>query len=688
MGPLIRNVSSRRLRTAALVGMLAVVATIVYFASLVAADVYSGVPASVPVTILSVHCDSGATATPCEASVVALNPGRFHVAASIPGSTITVRWAEPPAPPHARFLLARSALPGRLQVSGDGGALSTLGELPAGNARHVFALPIAGDAANRIIFTPPASPRPSVIDELGFFADDRGLLRSARQPWQRMAPQRFYLRYVPIVTLVLCVLIVVAGYLLDEGTLRRLGPWLVAGLSFAVAMLEIGTTFSPYWGRDLRSYYASEWLPIGPDSNLTGGLYEASRLLQGLGLTVRPDVVQWHRMPGYGLFCAFAAAAARTTDVIEIASAVVVFQVLLYAIAAGVLVFAAQRLFRPWVALLIGVLIALLPKQLSHTQGDSIIVPILLLVLAALLAHLAAERDSRVTFRHFLWVNLAFAFWFFVRNDVLPGWIVVAAVLAAPRWRRMTVPLLLALGIAVPWGIYKQPYRHEFDLMPTNTGEVLLLSLCEVPGRFPFECTDVGYVDWARRAGHFDPATNSASLHAVREVVRHWVTYPVHFGVMVFAKARRAVTTESFPGFQTRFNRIYGVGGDTWLFAILLTAMVSAVAVNHQRRRTLLLGWAVLLNMPLFFVTFASAGRFNAAAGASLIVATVPLLADRAFYAALRCHPWRAAVVIACVTAFVTAGSHLERVVMANDTFHYWTPLLDPDRSTLKMIGR
>jgi hypothetical protein len=173
-------------------------------------------------------------------------------------------------------------------------------------------------------------------------------------------------------------------------------------------------------------------------------------------------------------------------------------------------------------------------------------------------------------------------------------------------------------------------------------------------------------------------------MHAVAEVVRHWATYPVHFGFMAFSKARRAVTTESFPGFQTRFNRLYGLRGDTGLFLVLLTAMAAGLAVNHRRRGTLLLGWAVLLNMPLFFVTFASGGRFYPAAGVSLVVATVPLLYDAEFYKALARHPWRVAVVIACVTAFAAGGSRVEHWIVSHDSWHYWAPLLDPQRSTLR----
>ena len=67
-----------------------------------------------------------------------------------------------------------------------------------------------------------------------------------------------------------------------------------------------------------------------------------------------------------------------------------------------------------------------------------------------------------------------------------------------------------------------------------------------------------------------------------------------------------------------------------------------------------------------------------------LLVATLPLLCDAEFYTVLARHPWRVAVVIACVTAFVAGGSRVEALIAANDSLHYCAPLLDPKQSTLR----
>ena len=113
-----------------------------------------------------------------------------------------------------------------------------------------------------------------------------------------------------------------------------------------------------------------------------------------------------------------------------------------------------------------------------------------------------------------------------------------------------------------------------------------------------------------------------------------------------------------------------------------------SLAVNHQRRRSILLGWAIFFNMPLFFVLFESSGRFYPAAGVALTVLAIALLFERELYARMARHPWRVAAVVACVVLFVVAGEPVERWIMTNDAVHYWAPLLDPATSTLRFAAR
>jgi hypothetical protein len=645
-------------------------------------DVYSGIPASIPIADLAVSC-SGEARQRCDATFVRLNPGRFYIRTAQPSSYLSIQTPNPDFVQRPLVLLVRAENPGSVLLVG-----SNPGDAPAfdvrdGGKRVLIRLRTGLSFAKEIAFIPSSPGKPIVLTELGFFDSDADLLRSERHLFPSIDPQRLYATYVVAVLLAILAFVVVAAWF-APAFMRHASPWVLAALCASVCILELGTTFSPYWSRDIRGMYGTELFESGGNGNLTGNLFVGARLRQGLGATEPPGIVPWHRMPGYGLFCALAAATGRTTDVVEIAATMVVLQVLFYSVCVGLFVAGAARVFAPWLACLLGVLVTLLPKQLNNTQVDSIAAPMALLVAAALLVHLAATREAEPPrLATFLLVNLAFAFWFFMRNDVLPGWAIVSVMLAAPRWRYLLVPLLLTVTIALPWGLYKQRYTHEFSPLPTNTGEVLFLSLCEVPGRFPYPCTDAGYFDWVRRAIAPDPTSRHASDAAAAEVVRHWVTYPVHFGFMVSTKFRRAVSDHSWLGVHTRFSSLYTIGREAGAFLFLLTAVIVAVAVNHERRRSLLLGWALFFNMPLFFVAFDSAGRFYAAAGVAAVIASVPLLAEPDFYRQIVRRRRRAAIVLACVVALMVGGRWVEGFVETHDGLHYWAPLLDPHASTL-----
>ena len=660
---------------------------ILYLASTVAREVFFGAPPSLAVSAIEPTCRAGIESTQCIVDYERLNPGRFYLRTKGTASTVTIVVRDQAQIAGIRTLLLRAEDVGRLTIDADNAlSAAVTHEIPKARRRTVIPLP-QSMKWNRLTFTPASSDSAVVIRELGFFASDRELLRSARQPFQAISGASFYSTVAAALTLAVCALVLVATGIAPRQMHRPI-PWLLALLCFSVCILELGTIFSPYWSFDLRSYYGEELIVSTFVGNVTGGLYEGARLAQGLGQTVAPGLAQWHRMPGYGWFCAAAAVLGRTTDVIEIAMIVVLLQVVLYSVAVGVFVSVARPMFGLPIATLIGVLIILLPKQLGQTEVDSVIAPVSLIVLSALVVHLSQPDDGGAPpMWAVLLVNAACAVWFALRNDVLPGWIGLSVALAGRRWSRLVVPLVLMTSIALPWALYKRQYRHEFNLMPTNTGEVLLLGLCEAPGSFAYECSDDGYAEWARRAGHADVTSQSASNLAVAEVVRHWVTYPVHFGFMVWFKMRRCLLDQSWPGFRTRLSVLYfaiyrGLG----LFVFLLAVVGTALAVGHARRRTLLLGWALFLNMPLFWVVFASAGRFYSAAGVSLLVAAIPLLFDEGLYVRVRQYPWRAVAVIACVGLFIVGAPRVEDWMLRHDAVHYWAPFLDSHDSSLAFV--
>lgn len=674
----------------ALIAALAGLGAITYFVLVLFPGIYWGAPLSIAMPAPAARCQPPPGGSPCTTTVIRLNPGRFRIAVSSPGASVTVTIADRAAAVRSRVLTVRASVAGHLRVLRTGEPATSIADLdvPASDARLLVAIPQGTGQWDTIAFKPAAASAVA-LDELGFFADALGLAEPALQPFSGTGMRIVFLRLMPVAALAICAAMVALVWIVPRDIATSLAPWLAAALCLGICLLEIGVTFSPHWSLDLRAAYAKQWLSERPGSNLIGGLQEGVRIAQGKGVTIADGFVQWHRMPGYGLLCGALAAIGGITDLIELVPLVVVAQCLLYSVAVGVFVCAALRMFTPTIAFLVGVVVIMLPKQLAYTQVDSIIAPIQLVVIAALLRYLADERDDHPpTFPRFLEVNLAFALWFLVRTDVLPGWFIVSAMLAGRRWRRMALPIVLTLLIAVPWGLYKRPFRHEFTLLPTNAGEVLMLGLCEVPGAFPYECGDDGYFSWARRNGHFDPATGSASAHATAEAVRHWMTYPVHFVFMVLTKAYRAVMLESFPGFQTRFNLpfsgVHPRTGGTHVFLALLLPLAAAFAARYERRRTLLVGWALFFNMPLFFVMFASDGRFYAAAGVSLVAAAIPLLCDPGFYRAVRQRPRNVAAAVACVLALAVGVGPFEQWVASHDAVHYWSPLLDPAKSSLR----
>jgi len=162
----------------------------------------------------------------------------------------------------------------------------------------------------------------------------------------------------------------------------------------------------------------------------------------------------------------------------------------------------------------------------------------------------------------------------------------------------------------------------------------------------------------------------------------------VHFGFMVWFKLRRCVLDQSWPGFKTRLSFLYtGILRGVGLFVPLLALVIIAIAVGHARERTLMLGWVLWLNMPIFLIVFTSGGRFYAPAGVSLLVAAIPLLFERDLYGRIRRYPWRAGFVVACFGLLVAGGASIEDLVLRHDALHYWAPFLDPHDSSLAFIG-
>src|SRR5262245_11118774 len=433
-----------RIRALVAIGLLAAVVVTGYVAVPLYGDVFSGTPPTVPVNILRATCESDGR---CAAAVTRLNPGRFRITTAAPARALTIGFDDT-RDPGARAVLVR--VDGGARLNLDPGSNSFAAA--ADPRRTVIAVP-AGAHWDRLTVVPARPGARIVVSEFALLQQAGDSSGPPAQPLKRVPPARFYAVYAMLAVLATAVFIVVLAATTPVSLPRWLGPVVISAFCWSVCILELGTTFSPYWSRDLRSVYAIELESSGATGNLTGGLYVGARIAEGLGITVPPGVVEWHRMPGYGLFCAIAAGVGRTRDVIDIAIVVVALQALLYSVAVGVLVASAQPVFGVTIAWLIGVLLVLMPKQVAQTQADSLVVPIAILGLAALLYVSAAEGDTARPGRHRL-APAAFACWFSVRSDVLPGWFAVTTLLARRRWPPVLLTICIAAAIAIPWALY------------------------------------------------------------------------------------------------------------------------------------------------------------------------------------------------------------------------------------------
>ena len=100
-------------------------------------------------------------------------------------------------------------------------------------------------------------------------------------------------------------------------------------------------------------------------------------------------------MPGYGLFCALAGVLFGSGTIFDLTIATIMLQVLFYSVALGCFVWAAGLLWSPQAVFTLGLLIALLPKNFPYAQGDSIIAPIVLLLMASVCLRIKASQDGR-----------------------------------------------------------------------------------------------------------------------------------------------------------------------------------------------------------------------------------------------------------------------------------------------------
>ena len=651
-------------------------------------DVFTGSPRALPVHI-EASCEGTAPSSSCQASIAELYPGRYRITTDAPAAHLTLVVAPQAAVARARALLIRltDRSGAHLEMHASGPASTPIATVRVSGSgfRSVTVLPASPAVSRLTLVSEPGTEAPFVLDEVGFFEENRGLLNDVRPLFAFIPAVRFYGTLLPKSIALLFVFFVAASFVVPGAILARLNPVLLAVICLAFCLLDLAILFSPYGLHDLRLFYLAGALQEEPGANLNIGPWQGFRLLQGQGLTYSPGAVPWSRMPGYGLFCALAGLLFGSTTILDVTIATVLLQVLFYAVALGCFAWAASLLWTPQAVFTVGLLIAFLPKLLGYTQVDAIIAPIALLVMTSLCVWVKAAQAGPVPLSVEVLVHSTFALWFVMRPDVLPGWLAVSIGLHWRNWRRLLIPVSLFLTIGGAWGLYKMAYTREFALTTSSAGASLFCGLWEVPSRFALTCSDKSYFQWIRDHISFEPQSKPANEFAVREVLRFWATFPGHFVVMVNHKMMQCVDSGCWPGLRTFLHEalFYLLVWPPRAIAGLLTIIGLCLAAGHERRRTLLLAWPLFLNAPLFWVMFASEGRFYSAIPIALFVAAVPPLFERQFYARLIARPWRTASVLAGAGILAVAAWPFHDWLMRADAFHYWTPLLDPSTSAL-----
>jgi hypothetical protein len=623
--------------------------------------------------------------------VLTLSPGRHWLEASAADAarvSLEFEFETVPSATPAALMLGASADGLRLAIeqSGDGSHWELLqaSESGGGPRRRVVGFgPYRTGSRLRVTLLRETAARADErlrIEEIGFFASEAGLARDRRAFLRDVPDRRAYHGLLARACLWLAVLgVAVATQLPRNGR-----SWLVASFVFALTLaasvLTLYVVHNPYWyrARDLRVLLASGPLQDGVGANLNYGMYLGSRLLAGEGLTFGPRWVPWERMPGYGFFGALAGLVSGfSTDLFTIGLASIKLHVLFFAAANAGYAAAALRVMRPWAALATASVVCFMPNQLANTQADSIMVPTYLLTAAGLCLYLERERtDSNPPLRHHLLVHLAFALWFVTRPEALVGWAAVSLILYRRRLRYLTLPAGLFLAIGLSWGAYKQQYTGEFSMTTNTVGDNAWIGLWQVPSKFRWQTKDESYFEWAERVGV--PATSKrASERALREVAAFVASYPVYathlalFRFLELVDVNLLNGTLSYP--HVFYESLRGPG--LWSMLGVVTA---CLLLPHEARRTLLLGWPLLFNLPLFLLFFSDGMRHVAPCTAALFVGSLPPLLEGGFYRALLRRRGRALAIATVFTVAWPLAHWADRALLASDALRYATPFLDP----------
>jgi len=496
----------------------------------------------------------------------------------------------------------------------------------------------------------------------------------------------------PILPALLLVMtgLVVAVFAIAPNRLDPARHWLFAfalTLALAIASVELRQTYRPAAGDDFPHAFAAFH---ARNFNLTESLVMAQNLLRGKGNTLPvadgSTKINTYRMPGYSLFAAAAGklSGVSADDLPGLGASTVYAQVLFFAVAVAFMAYRLSESIPLWWAALAASGTCWFPQMFDVTNADAVVLSCGLLVTGSL-CRFHRERDvSKVRFRDHLLVHAAFALWFLMRSDVLPGWLGVSAFLYWRQPRYLLLPLAFVVSLGSIWGLYKKSHGSEFVMTTSNVGHVAFVGLWQTrPHRFVWEPSDEAYAGWVGTYGYtyMEPRANA---FAIREVMRFWLTYPgFALGNICYKVYSHFRYHAWWGGLALYPTRLVGVVMRVGAYWVLFAAFLFALSTGFDSRRVFLLGWPALLNLPLFLMLQHNA-RYVGFVSVSVMVVGICLLLDPRFYRSVSTTR-RPVLVWGTVAALWLSAPLIMRALFA-DSVRYWTPLLDPSASTLNVL--
>jgi hypothetical protein len=519
-----------------------------------------------------------------------------------------------------------------------------------------YFIPAQGKEIHLTLESLNSLPTKLVIDEIGasnHLAETKGLSKSA-----------FFLT----------LLFVFLFCLLSLREAKSFGVLFFFLLSLILQLSFLELSFPSEKGKDLRAYLAAGPLQEGPGCNSNYGLHMASSVLQGKGPVIG-DFPSWCRMPGYGLLLALAG---NPFHLLQMALNAIFLQLLLFSSSLAFFYFASLRILPRLASVMIVSIVSLLPFHFHRVTIESVMPAVILfsLGIGCFWIEKRSQQKPIPLFLH-LFLHLSFALWFILRTDVLPAWALVSLILygkSVRTWRYFLIPSAFFLCIGLSWALFKLSLLNEFCMTTHSVGASMMIGLWEVPHKFIWTVSDGAYFHWMDEMG-ISAVTKEGSDYAVKEVFRFCLTYPIYTLSLIFHK-------------MLFFLKSFGpLSSIPWKTLLLSFPLSVSLILNYKRFQTFLLAWPVFFNIPLFFVFYASGGRFYIAPVICLIIASLSLLLDAGFYRKIIASSKKTAMILLSYIAMIAFGPMLDDYLVRNEFLRYWAPFLDPKMSTLNILA-